>query len=95
MNDAFSIPIIWSARALRDLTRIRAYLCRFAPNAVQRFTSSLVETVDSLGEHPNLGQLISQDVQELVAVRPYLVLYKITADGVRIVHIRHGAERPE
>lgn len=52
-------------------------------------------TVDSLVDHPNRGRLVSQGVRELVAVRSYLVLYKITAEGVQIVHIKHGAERPQ
>lgn len=95
MTDPASLPVIWSARAIQDLIRIRAYIGRFAPMAAQRFTARLVATVDSLAEHPNRGRLVSQGVRELVVVRPYLVLYKITAEGVHVVHIRHGAERPE
>lgn len=95
MTDRPSLPVIWSARAIQDLAGIRAYIGEFAPLAAQRFTARLVATVESLAEHPNRGRPISQGVRELVAVRPYLVLYKITDEGVHIVHIKHGAQRPE
>lgn len=95
MTDRASLPVIWSARAIRDLAGIRAYIGRFAPLAAQRFTARLVATVNSLADHPDRGRQVSQGVRELVAVRPYLVLYKITDEGVQIVHIKHGAERPD
>jgi toxin ParE1/3/4 len=90
-----SLPVIWSARSIQDLAGIRAYIGGFAPLAAQRFTARLIATVESLAQHPNRGRLVSQGVRELVAVRPYLVLYKVTAEGVHIIHIKHGAQRPE
>jgi len=35
------------------------------------------------------------EVRELVAIRPYIVRYRITADAVQIVRIKHGAQRPD
>jgi plasmid stabilization system protein ParE len=95
MTERRSLPIIWSARAIRDLAGIRAYIGEFAPLAAQRFTARLMATVDSLAENPNRGRPIGRGVRELVAVKPYLVLYQITADSVNIVHIKHGAQRPD
>ena len=88
------LPVFWTERSRRDLAGIRAYIGQFAPLAAQRFTARLVGTVESLAEHPNRGRPVGQGVRELVAVRPYLVLYKVTAEGVRIVHIKHGAQQP-
>ena len=31
-------------------------------------------------------------LRELVAVRPYLVLYEGTSEGVQVLHIKHGAQ---
>lgn len=31
----------------------------------------------------------------MVAIRPYLVVYKITTGGVMILHIKHGAQQPD
>jgi toxin ParE1/3/4 len=90
-----SLPVVWSARAIQDLAGIRAYIGEFAPLAALRFTARLVATVENLAEHPNRGRPISHGVRELVAVRPYLVLHKITAEGVHIIHIKHGAQQPE
>ena len=74
---------------------IRAYIGQFAPLAAQRFTARLVGVVESLAEQPNRGRPVGDGVRELVAVRPYLVLYEITASRVQILHIRHGARAPK
>lgn len=31
----------------------------------------------------------------MVAIRPYLVVYKVATEGVMILHIKHGAQRPD
>jgi len=86
--------VIWSARSRRDLESIRAYIGLFKPLAAQRFTARLVAAVESLADHPERGRPAGQ-VRELVAVAPYVVRYKVTADAVQIIHITHGAQRPE
>ncbi len=95
MTDAPSLRVIWSPRAIRDLAGIRAYIGQFAPLAAQRFTARLVGSVENLAELPNQGRSVGGGVRELVTVRPYLVLYEVTAEGVQILHIRHGAQRPD
>ena len=95
MSDTPRLPIIWSRQAVQDLGRIRAYIGEFAPLAAQRFAQRLVSTVESLGEQPNRGRPVRLGVRELVFVRPYLILYEVTEDAVYIVHIRHGARRPD
>jgi len=95
MSGGPSFRVIWSPRAIRDLAGIRAYIGQFAPLASRRFTDRLVETVESLAEHPNRGRPVGDGVRELVAVRPYLVLYEVEADTVRILHIKHGAQQPD
>ena len=94
MTDSSSSRVIWSPRAIRDLAGIRAYIGQFAPLAARRFTGRLVATVESLTEHPNRGRPVGDGVRELVAVRPYLVLYEVRDQMVHILHIKHGAQRP-
>lgn len=71
---------------------IRTYIGEFAPLAAQRFTARLVAAVESLAEHPNRGRPVGDGLRELVAVRPYLVLYEVTSEGVQVLHIKHGAQ---
>lgn len=84
----------WTERSRRDLVGIHAYISQFAPLAAQRFSARLIGTVESLAENPNRGRPVGHGLRELVAVRPYLVLYNISGGEVQIVHIKHGAQLP-
>ncbi|HZZ32832.1 MAG TPA: type II toxin-antitoxin system RelE/ParE family toxin [Phenylobacterium sp.] len=90
-----AIGIIWSARSERDLAGIRVYIGRFAPLAAQRFALRLVGTVESLAAHPKRGRVVRGEVRELVVVAPDIVRYRITAQAVEVIRIRHGAQRPD
>jgi addiction module RelE/StbE family toxin len=89
------LRVIWSPRAIRDLASIDSYISQFAPLAARRFTARLVSTVRSLATNPNRGRPVGDGVRELVAVKPYLVIYEVTGGGVQILHIKHGAQRPD
>jgi plasmid stabilization system protein ParE len=94
MTEPAHRSVIWSARSRRDLEGIRAYIGQFKPLAAQRFAARLVAAVESLADHPNRGRPAGQ-VHEMVAVSPYVVRYRVTATTVQIIHITHGAQRPE
>ncbi len=87
--------VIWSDRSRRDLENIRAYIGQFKPLAAQRFTARLVATVESLADYPHRGRVVSPQVRELTTVAPYLVRYRVTANAVQVVWIKHGARQPE
>lgn len=95
MTDTPPFRVIWSPRAVRDLAGIDSYIGQFAPLAAQRFTARLVATVISLDSNPHRGRLVGGGVRELVVINPYLVRYRVTAQGVQILRIRHGAQRPD
>jgi len=95
MTNAPPFRVIWSTRAIRDLAGIDSYIGQFAPLAAQRFTARLVATVMSLDKNPLRGRSVGGAVRELVVVSPYLVRYRVTAEGVQILRIRHGAQRPD
>jgi plasmid stabilization system protein ParE len=90
-----ALRIVWSARSARDLAGIRAYIGQFAPLAAQRFALRLIGTVESLAAHPKRGRLVRGEVRELVIVAPYIVRYRVTAQAVEVIRIRHGAQRPD
>jgi toxin ParE1/3/4 len=95
MTNPPPLPVVWSERSLRDLAGIRAYIGQFAPLAAQRFTTRLVATVESLTIQPHRGRPVGRGARELVAVRPYLVIYRVTADAVQFIHIKHGAQQAD
>jgi len=95
MSNPPPLRVIWSARAIRDLAGIDSYIGQFAPLAAQRFTARLVAIVMSLDSNPHRGRPVSRGVRELVVISPYLIRYRVTAEGVQILRIRHGARQPD
>ena len=87
--------IIWTLRAQRDLTEIRAYISQFAPLAAQRLAQRLVAAAESLAEHPLQGRALSRRRRELAALPPYLIRYTVNDLTAEIITIRHGAREPE
>ncbi|MDP2259236.1 MAG: type II toxin-antitoxin system RelE/ParE family toxin [Caulobacter sp.] len=88
------VQVTWTRRAVEDLTAIVAYISQFSPAAAQRISRLLKEAAASLAEHPDRGRLTSRGFRELVSVQPYILRYRIDAEGVRIARIRHSARRP-
>jgi toxin ParE1/3/4 len=86
--------IIWTDEARANLAAVHAYIAQFSPLNAQRFSVKLVEAVESLVEHPDRGRPVRGGRRDLVAVWPYIVRYRVTADAVIILRIRHGARRP-
>lgn len=94
-DNARSRQVIWSDRSRQDLQNIDAYIGQFAPLAAQRFTGRLVAAVESLATHPHRGRPAGRYARELVVIAPYLVRYRVTAEAVQIIRIKHGAQRPD
>jgi plasmid stabilization system protein ParE len=74
---------------------IRNYIAQFSPLAAQRFSLKLVVAAEDLAENPDRGRSIGSGRRELALIRPYLIRYRIEADTVFILRIRHAARRPD
>jgi toxin ParE1/3/4 len=84
--------IIWSLQAAHDLKSIREYIGQFNPSAASSFAVRLLEAAESLSEFSERGRPRSQR-RELVVVWPYIIRYRIEADRIVILRVRHGARR--
>jgi len=50
---------------------------------------------DSLENFPNRGRPVpGSQLREMTLVYPYVIRYRIAADHVRILRVRHGRRRP-
>jgi plasmid stabilization system protein ParE len=87
------LPVVWTVRARRELEAIQAYITAVKPLAAQRLAARLVAAAESLRELPDRYRTASRD-HELVVVRPYVTRYRVTAEAVVILRVRHGARRP-
>jgi len=86
--------VIWSDQALADLEAISLYLADFSPRAAKRFFIQLKEAGDSLALFAERGRPSGRGTRELTSMKPYIVRYAVTEDGVYIVTVRHAARRP-
>lgn len=84
----------WSATAVRDLAKIRTHIARFSPAAARRMINTLHATAENLAKYPDRGRQVPGGKRELVAIRPYLIRYRVLPNAVRIIRIRHAARRP-
>ncbi len=87
--------IVWTDEARQNLIAIRAYIAQFSPLNAQRFSGKLINAADGLAETPDRGRPVSGGRRELTAIWPYIIRYRVTADQVIILRIKHGAQRPE
>lgn len=50
------MTVVWSPRAIRHLSALRAYLARDNPAVAARVAQTLLAAVERLAELPNLGR---------------------------------------
>ncbi len=88
------MAVIWRARALADIGRMVRYIAADNPIAAKRVGRELLVAGDSLVTFPRRGRPGREPgTRELVAVSPYVIVYRIAADDtVTIVRIWHAAQ---
>ena len=63
------------------------------PIAARRVARELLLAADSLALFPQRGRIgRAEGTRELVALWPYIVVYEIDTDAVRILRVWHGAQ---
>jgi addiction module RelE/StbE family toxin len=87
------MPVVLSPEALADLRHIRDYIALHNPSAASRVAVQLVAACDRLAFLPNRGRPgRAPGTRELVTVRPYVIVYRVTPGAVEIVRIWHMAQ---
>ena len=90
--------IVYSGRANRDLERLHEFMLDQAGSAVTtRAVRSILEAVEFLDRHPQVGRPVEHGLRELVisyGKTGYLALYRfdLKFDEVRILALRHQRE---
>lgn len=90
------MKIVWSRKALGDLSATRAYIARDNPAAARRMVLHLVETLETtLPGAPHIGRpgRISGTREFVVTGTPYLVPYRVQNETIHILRLYHGARR--
>ncbi|MBI5485690.1 MAG: type II toxin-antitoxin system RelE/ParE family toxin [Deltaproteobacteria bacterium] len=90
--------IIVSAKATRDLKKIREYLLQFNEEAAQKAASTIIEATNLLLTFPMLGKPLEDisEYRELIrsfGSGAYIIRYRIDIDRIVIVGIKHSKEK--
>ncbi len=87
--------VVWTARALRDLAALRAYISQDNLPAAERQVELVLAAVPGLARFPDIGRPGRRSgTQELVVGRtPYLVPYRVRGELVEVLRVLHGRER--
>jgi len=90
-----ALRVRYTKRALRQMTAILAYIGERSPKGAQNVRAGLQAVIDRLGDHPYSGQATGKgDMRRAVAnPYPYLIFYRVTAEGVTVHRVRHAARR--
>ena len=84
----------WTEPALCDLERIDRFLRRRNSEAARKLGEGLLERVEILRTHPEIGRVYDPDLPHRVLVhRSYKIFYRVLPEKrmVEIAHVRHGA----
>ena len=87
------VQVIWAPLALHDLIAIRDYIGKDSPLAGQRMAQRLRQAGEGLAALPNRGRPASGGLRGIAVIYPYVIRYEARPDLVRIVRIKHGAQR--
>jgi len=87
--------LAWDDRALDDLDAIGDYIAANNPAAAVRVIEYVRRAARSLETSPSLGKATSKTgVREFVLTRyPYLLVYELAGDEVRILAVFHHRQR--
>ncbi len=87
------MKVVFAARAEADLTGITAHIAIDDPTAAGTFVDHIIDRlVGQLGDHPRSGRPGRiANTRELVVHPFYVAAYRVEADRVVILHIRHTA----
>ena len=87
--------VVWSLAALAQIRFIRAYVEQFNPTAARALADDLIAAGNGLVNLPLRGRKVpGTDMRELVTGHPYIIRYRVVGTMVRILRVRHTAQRP-
>lgn len=91
--------LFYSAEALTDLARLRAFIAKHDPQAASRVARDLVKRIKNLQKFPEMGVSVPEapdpNAVRDFAIGQYIVRYAIHAETLFILRIWHGRENRE
>jgi len=86
----------WTQEALARLEELHAYIAAANPGAAEDMVERLLTRTRQLHEYPHSGRAVSgygrADLREVLE-RPYRIIYRLTAERIEIITIKHYRQR--
>lgn len=78
-----------------QIDKIAVYWSAVNPVAAVHLYEQLYQTIEKLAENPRRGRAVpGRPYREIVSIRPYIIRYRVAADAVYIIRVRHSSRRP-
>jgi toxin ParE1/3/4 len=85
--------LIWSPEARDDLRNIGTWLGERNARVALDTLRAIRASADRLTQYPRIGRAIDEPFRVLgIRSTPYLIVYRITDDGIDVVRVRHRRE---
>jgi toxin ParE1/3/4 len=83
------MKVIWSRRAIRDLTRARQYIARHNPSAANETAMRIIDAVDTVSRQPQIGRSgrIGGTREFVVVGTPYILIYRVRKLHIGLAHV--------
>jgi addiction module RelE/StbE family toxin len=86
--------LAWSPRARTQLAATFEYIAQDDPDAAQGVLDTILHRAERLIEFPELGSPSRYGTRKLVVIGlPYVLVYRVAGDVVRISAVWHSAQR--
>lgn len=90
--------VVYSRRAIADLEHIASYYTAVADPAIAQAVENRIQLViERISRVPESAQVVLQrpNVRVVPLIRyPYKIFYRLSAERIEILHIRHTSRRP-
>ena len=89
--------VVWTFNALDRLEAIADYIEKDSPSYVPAFLARVFDLADSAGQFPRMGRRVPEfrdDTLREIIFQNYRIVYRIVAQDVRILTVRHSAMDP-
>jgi toxin ParE1/3/4 len=89
------MQVVWSPSSLREVRLIFDDLAYFNPRAAAEVFTALIDAGDDFAIFPQRGRRVGNgEMREIMTSYPYIIRYRVAADTVRILRVRHAARQP-
>lgn len=87
--------LLWSSRARRTRAAAIDYIARDNPRAALDQLDAIGRQVEILKDHPAIGRpgRVAGTRELVISRTPFILVYRIDDDAIRILHCLHGARQ--